>query len=107
MAKKARVRVKRTFSETHRIVHATGAEGGHTPIEMRIKFYQDIPVYKETGLRPEIDHVERRYEVEVVMSPPAAKQLAVWLFDHVRRYEEQFGPIAPKLRKPLPPGPRR
>lgn len=57
----------------------------------------------------ELDHVERQYQAEVFLSPFAAKQLAEWLTNHVKKFEEMFGTINPKLKKrerpPPPPVP--
>lgn len=37
--------------------------------------------------------MERKIEMEVILSPLAAKELARWLSEHIKDYERKFGEI--------------
>jgi len=83
-------------ADGYRLVHATGAQGGTTPAGL-IKFdlFSEFGIAAETevfsldsagklgkkvgGSSTEGIHVNREFQVGVVMSPKEAKQLGEWL----------------------------
>ena len=73
-------------------IYAIGAIGGHSPYDFRIAFYNDSPrPIKEGG--KSITVMERKIDMEVILSPLAAKELARWLGEHIMDYEKKFGEI--------------
>ncbi|MBC7080482.1 MAG: DUF3467 domain-containing protein [Methanothrix sp.] len=86
------VSIEVTRSPAFRQVYAIGAIGGHSPYDFRISFYNDSPrAFIEGG--KQLSTVERSMEVEVILSPLAAKELAEWLMNHIKEYEKLFGEI--------------
>ena len=61
---------------------------GHTPSEFLIDFIFEAP-----GM-PQAPVVSR-----MIMSPENAKKLLFALTDHIKKYEAQFGEIAPRAGK--------
>jgi hypothetical protein len=73
-------------------IYAIGAIGGHSPYDFRIAFYNDSPkALMEPGKQVTI--MEREIKAEVILSPLAAKELAIWLDSHIKDYEKIFGEI--------------
>lgn len=86
------VKVENVKSPDFRQVYAIGAMGGHSPYDFRISFYNDSPKsFVESG--KQVSLMERRIEVEVILSPLAAKELSDWLNIHMRDYEKLFGEV--------------
>ncbi len=77
-------------SDKFRQIYAVGAMGGHSPYDFRISFYNDS---LKSGGGKQISVMERDVETEVILSPLAAKELAEWLNNHVKEYENVFGEI--------------
>jgi hypothetical protein len=75
-----------------RQIYSIGAIGGHSPYDFRIAFYNDSPKVLVEGGK-QITLMERKMEVEVILSPLAAKELATWLNTHLQDYEKAFGEI--------------
>jgi hypothetical protein len=88
MAAKTSVKVKK--SESFKQIYSIGANGGFTPFDFRIGFYNDIATLDEGGKMS----VDRVIDVEIIMSPVAAKSLVHWLNGHIEAFEKQFGPIS-------------
>jgi hypothetical protein len=88
-------------SPEFRQVYSIGAIGGHSPYDFRIAFYNDSPKAMVEGGK-QITVMERKMDVEVILSPLAAKELATWLNAHLQDYEKVFG----EIKKPgeQPPG---
>lgn len=81
-------------SPNFRQIYAVGAFGGHSQWDFRITFFNEVPKYPEEVTGPlEVTEVERVAEVEVILSPVAAKQLANWLNTLIAQYERAFGEI--------------
>lgn len=75
-------------SEDFRQLYCIGASGGFTPFDFRISFYNDSASIEEGKMK-----IERTANVEIILSPVAAKSLAQWLNVHVQNFEKQFGLI--------------
>ena len=81
-------------SPNFRRVYAVGAFGGHSQWDFRITFFNEAPRYPEEAALPlQVTEVERIAEVEVILAPVAAKQLANWLNKLIAQYEQAFGEI--------------
>jgi len=86
------VSVEITRSTEFKQVYAIGAIGGHSPYDFRIAFYNDSPkALVEDG--KSVTVMERKIEMEIILSPLAAKELYSWLGDHVKEYEKICGEI--------------
>jgi hypothetical protein len=79
-------------SPEFRQIYSIGAIGGHSPYDFRIAFYNDSPKAMVEGGK-QITVMERKMDVEVILSPLAAKELATWLNAHLQDYEKVFGEI--------------
>jgi hypothetical protein len=79
-------------SPEFRQVYSIGAIGGHSPYDFRIAFYNDSPKAMVDGGK-QITVMERKMDVEIILSPLAAKELATWLNAHLQDYEKAFGEI--------------
>jgi len=86
------VSVETTRSPDFKQIYAIGAIGGHSPYDFRIAFYNDSPKPTIEGGKS-ITVMERKIDMEVILSPLAAKELARWLAEHVKDYENKFGEI--------------
>jgi hypothetical protein len=86
------VSVEITRSSDFKQVYAIGAIGGHSPYDFRIAFYNDSPKALMEGNK-NVTVMERKIDMEVILSPLAAKELASWLSEHIRDYEKRFGEI--------------
>ena len=89
-------------------VYANGVFGGLDPNGGRMIFYLDR-VEPETLNQPTpgaqiVKKIIRELQVEVHMSPTQFKSTAMWMAEHIKRYEETFGsiPMEPKQQKPPP-----
>jgi len=89
-------------SDKFRQIYAVGAMGGHSPYDFRISFYNDSP---KSGGGKQISVMERSIETEVILSPLAAKELAEWLNNHVKEYENMFGEIKKPGKRSEPDDP--
>ncbi len=86
------VSVETTRSPDFKQIYAIGAIGGHSPYDFRIAFYNDSPRTTKDGGKS-ITVMERKIDMEVILSPLAAKELARWLGEHIQDYEKKFGEI--------------
>ena len=86
------VSIETTRSSEFKQVYAIGAIGGHSPYDFRIAFYNDSPKPQKEGGKS-ITVMERKIDMEVILSPLAAKELARWLGEHIKDYEKKFGEI--------------
>ena len=86
------VSVETTRSSEFKQIYAIGAIGGHSPYDSRIAFYNDSPKIQRDGNK-NITVMERKIEMEIILSPLAAKELARWLEEHIKDYEKKFGEI--------------
>ncbi len=86
------VSVETTRSSEFKQIYAIGAIGGHSPYDFRIAFYNDSPKIQRDGNK-NITVMERKIEMEIILSPLAAKELARWLEEHIKDYEKKFGEI--------------
>lgn len=66
-----------------RTIYAIGAIGSWTPHDFRINFYSEKIA----------DENQDSYvnDAQVVLSPPAAKEFAIWLMQNVQEYEKMLG----------------
>ena len=86
------VKVEILKSSDFKQVYAIGAIGGHSPYDFRIAFYNDSPrTLVEDGKN--VTAMERKIDTEIILSPLAAKELANWLVEHIKDYEQVFGEI--------------
>jgi hypothetical protein len=86
------VAIEITKSPEFNQTYAVGAIGGHSPYDFRIAFYNDSPKMKIEGGK-QVTVMEREMRTEVILSPLAAKELSVWLSNHIKDYEKIFGEI--------------
>jgi len=70
-------------SEDYRRMYTTSAFGGFSIYDVRMNLVDMQDGHPET-------------QAEVIMTPLAAKQLAVWLTSQVKEYERMFGKIKDK-----------
>ncbi|WNY23132.1 hypothetical protein MmiHf6_04340 [Methanimicrococcus hongohii] len=70
--------------------YAIGAIGVNNIYDFRVSFYNDDP---ELGQRNGVKKIQRKIGTEVILSPVAAKELARWLTQNVKDYENKFGEI--------------
>ncbi|RQD81827.1 DUF3467 domain-containing protein [Methanosalsum natronophilum] len=91
MKEKRRISIEIQQSEQFRQIYAIGAVGGHTPYDIRIGFYNDIP--QTIGSQKQKHSMRRQIETEIILSPLAALELSGWLKQHLQEYERKFGPI--------------
>ncbi len=92
--KKVKIEVLR--AEDFKQTYSIGALGGHSPYDFRIGFYNDSPKGFDRDSNSQL--VQRILETEVILSPLAALELHRWLEQHIKDYENMFGPIA-KINK--------
>jgi hypothetical protein len=97
-----------TKSQNFGYVYANGVFGGLDPTGGRMTFYLDrfemkTPNEPTPGAKV-VKKIIRERQVEVNMSPTIFKSAALWMSEHVKRYEEMFGtiPMQPKEQKPPP-----
>jgi hypothetical protein len=83
-------KIKIKKSPDFKQIYCIGANGGFTPFDFRIGFYNDIADIEESTGKMKID---RTINTEVIMSPVAAKSLVRWLSGHIAAFEKQFGTI--------------
>jgi hypothetical protein len=86
-----------TKSPNFAYIFVTGVFGGLDPNDGRMIFYLDR-LEPETLNQPNpgnqvIKKVVRESQVEVHMSPSQFKTIAIWMSNHVQKYEELFGQI--------------
>lgn len=95
-----------TKSPDYRYVYCTGVFGGLDPNDGRIIFFLDR-LEPETVKEPfpgssKVKKVIRELQVEVHVSPSQFKSIAIWMGNHVKRFEQMFGeiPLEPKEKRP-------
>jgi hypothetical protein len=71
-------------------VYSTGASGGHSVYDFRIGFFTDSVGIDESG---NINTIERKTDVEIILSPIAAVELCKWLSGNITMFENRFGKI--------------
>ena len=74
------------FLKGYREIYASGTVGGYSKGEFKINFYTHIETDEEGKTTVFVP-------VTVVLTPYAAKELARWLSEKVREYEEKHGEI--------------
>lgn len=89
---KRKVRIEFYKPDDFKQVYAIGAVGGHSPYDFRIGFYNDTP--KTFVEKTDSQVIQRRIETEIILSPLAAMELTRWLNQHIKEYENVYGPIA-------------
>lgn len=79
----------------------SGFFGGVNPNEGNISFFQDqlIPQESDQPGRIELATIEHTFVVNVKMSPAVFKRMALWMMEHVKRYETHHGEI--QLGRPV------
>jgi len=70
-------------------IYAIGAMGIHNIYDFRLSFYNDEPAIPNNNVRK----FKRIIGTEIILSPIAALDLAVWLNKSLEEYEQRFGPI--------------
>jgi len=73
----------------------TGFFGGLNPNEAIISFFQDqlIPSEGENPGEIVLDSIEQKFLLNIRMNPVVFKRLALWMTNHIKRHESQFGEI--------------
>ena len=72
----------------------SGFFGGVNPNEGNISFFSDrlIPQLGQAG-QIVLDTVQHEFVVNLKMSPLIFKRMAIWMSEHVKRYENAHGEI--------------
>jgi len=83
--------------ENFKRFYAIGAIGVNNIYDFRISFYNDDP---DLGPSDGVRKVQRKIGTEVILSPVAALELARWLDQNVKDYEQKFGSIKTQGHKP-------
>jgi hypothetical protein len=80
----------------------SGFFGGVNPNEGSISFFKDTLVPQIGGSQGQIvlDTVEHEFIANIRMSPLVFKRLAIWMSEHVKRYESMHGEIQVGTGKP-------
>lgn len=90
-------------SPEYRYVYVTGVFGGLDSDDARMFFFLDR-LQPETSREPlgetTVRQIIRELQVEVHMSPAQFKRTAIWMMNHVARFEKSFGPITLEPKKP-------
>ena len=73
----------------------SGFFGGVNPNEGNISFFKDSLVPSLGGAQGQIvlDTVEHEFVANVRMSPLVFKRMAIWMSEHVKRFEKMHGEI--------------
>jgi hypothetical protein len=73
----------------------SGFFGGVNPNEANISFFQDCLIPRESDQpgRIVLDTIEHNFVVTVKMSPAVFKRMALWMIEHVKRFEGVHGEI--------------
>lgn len=79
----------------------SGFFGGVNPNEGNVSFFQDhlIPRESDQPGRIVLDTIEHNFVVNVKMSPAVFKRMALWMSEHVKRFETMHGEI--QLGRPI------
>ncbi len=84
-----------------KVLYVTGAFGGLDAHEGRIIFFVDrvVPKLKDkrTGAM-EVGKIVRELQIELRMTPARFKSIAMWMLEHVKRFEKQFGKLKEEVR---------
>jgi len=93
-------------SPDYRTIYITGVFGALDPNDGRMMFFVDH-IEPKTVNEPlpgsvTVEKIKREHLMEVHMSPTQFKAIAVWMNEHIKRYEDVFGsiPMAPKGKGP-------
>jgi hypothetical protein len=91
-------------SPEYRYVFATGVFGGLDPNDGKLMYFLDR-FEPETVNEPypgtqKLKKIVRELQVEVHVSPSQFKSISIWMSEHVKRYEQMFGPITSPEVKP-------
>ncbi|MHA2246992.1 MAG: hypothetical protein ACXADY_18760 [Candidatus Hodarchaeales archaeon] len=79
----------------------SGFFGGVNPNEGNVSFFQDrlIPRESDQPGRIVLETIEHNFVVNVKMSPAVFKRMALWMSEHVKRFESINGEI--QLGRPI------
>jgi len=106
MSEKRRIAVPPDFedvkSSDYKYVYATGVFGGLDPNDGRLIFYLDRlepETVKDPPGSQKVKKIIRELQVEVHVSPGQFKSIARWMNEHIRRFEDVFGPIPVEPKK--------
>lgn len=106
MQKKPKIKVK--FEDVPNFA-ISGFFGGVNPNEGTISFFQDrlVPQESERPGQIVLDTIEHTFVATVKMSPAVFKRMALWMMEHVKRFEDFHGEIQigvpKKKQEPEPP----
>ena len=85
-----KVNVRVVKSDSFKQIYSIAAIGGHSQYDFRIAFLNESAKYSDDG---KLDMIERTVMSEIVLPPRAAKELSMWLSQHVKVFEQTFGEI--------------
>ena len=89
-------------SPDYKYVFATGVFGGLSPNDAKMIFFLDrLEPTTTNEPRPgalKIKKVIRELQVEVHMTLQEFKNIAIWMNNNIKRYEDRFGEITVKLK---------
>ena len=74
-------------SSDFKTIYAVGAIGNWTPYDFRMNFYSEKVV--------EDDEEAYVNDTQVILSPKATKEFALWLLQNVKDYEATYGKTIP------------
>lgn len=87
-------------ADQFRVVPASAIMISHSPHEFRISVFCDLVEFDEQG---RIKSVQRRHEIDLLLSPQHAKSLLEALRINIERYEKSMGEIKPVICQPPAP----
>ena len=97
MAKNPQIMPKRRVTFNNVPSHSiSGFFGGINPNEGNISFFQDNLIPKEGEIPGQIilDIIEHNFLLNIRMTPVVWKRMALWMTEHIKRYEAQHGEIS-------------
>jgi len=95
-----------TFEESKspefRAIYTTGVFGGIRPDDAyMILFLDRVQTISSNDGNQTMNKINREAQAEIHMSPAQFKRIALWMQNHVKQYEQDFGTIAmePKAKE--------
>jgi len=74
-------------------IYATGSYGGYSPFDFRLMLFSEQALQEDKIISPKKIDIAREIQAEIILSPLAAKHLAIWLLNQVEKFEKEIGPI--------------
>lgn len=84
-----------TKREGMSLIYATGVFGGLAPNDARMLLFADRLELEPADVpgTQKVKRINQEIQVEIHMSPATFKSVALWMMNHLERYEKTFGKI--------------